>query len=338
MIKRTAIAFVMCFVLAAFTGCGLREIVGNREDTAEEESTEQESAEQPESVGEIGIYQQFLHDEVPVYFRETEYLLDYRCDRIEVPAEADTPYKLSDICEMAKMAFDGADPMDNVSDHISYAYIDCGADGVAELALLFHDLVSEDGYYFPELMLVIKAMGDRLEMCYFTTPYYRWITELNVYGVVNFHVNGGTGVYSDELGYIGSDGVYNMAFFEYNDLNSYYFLELPENFPFTIPEDEWIVLKSYSFRSYGQEQSYEEYYMLASLDCTMPGYNYNTENSTVDIDGLSKAVAETTGMKFVSQEEICAMIEAREAELGLTEEIKTGPEIEWIPLEEKFLE
>lgn len=322
--KKRTMAVIMGMILLTAIGCGQQETSEKGQDAVGEESVgKQESIKEP-----FAIYQRFLDGEVPAYFREADRFEGYN---LTWQMEAETPYDFSEICSIINTVHNGGAPLEELGNNISYAYIDCGADGIAELALLFHDLDHQQ-HYSEDVTLFIKAVNDRLEVCYIMQSYYKDYWELsNIYGVVDNHINGGTGIYCEEMGYIGADGVYDVVYFVYNDLNSYYFLDLPEDFPYEIPEDEWIVLQSYIFETYGQNVDYEEYCMLAALDLTVPGYHYNTENSAIDIDALSRAVTEATGMELYSPEEILAMAAAREVELGLTEEIKNGPEVEWIP-------
>lgn len=335
------VAVIMCVILTSLCGCGWEEPSIGGKIIVDEESTEEQGIEGQESPEEdyaeedsSDIYQRFLDGKEPVYFREADLFEGYA---LSLSVETETPYGLRDICEIINTVKNGNISLEEFSEHISYANIDCGADGKPELAVKFYHLTDTIS---DEVTLIIKDVDGRLEVCYIMKPFYKETWELaNVYGMVSYHVAAGTGVDGNFEGYIDADGIHHVVWDEFNDYNFYYVYNFSENIPYEVPDDEMIVLKTFTFEmgTPGQDPDLKQYPdlmqydVLASLDLTMPGDNYNTENSTVDIDGLSRAVAEETGREFYSLEDIRAMIEAREAELGLTDEIKNGPMVEWLP-------
>lgn len=333
--KRT-VAVIMCAILISLCGCGWEQPSIGEKIIVDDESSEEQSIEEQESTEDgyaeedsSDIYQRFLDGKEPVYFTEADLFVGYDLSLSVETVEIGTPYELSDLCDIINTVKKGNISLDKFGEHISYANIDCGADGNPELAVKFYNLTDTISN---EVTLIIKDVDGRLEVCYIMQPYYKEIWELaNVYGMVNYHVAVGTGADGNFEGYIGADGVHHVVWDEFNDYNFYYVYNFEEDIPYEVSYDEMIVLKTVTFGLPEQDPDLKQYDVLASLDLTMPGDNYNTENSTVDIDGLSKAVAEITGREFYSLEDIQAMIEAREAELGLTDEIKNGPEVEWLP-------
>ena len=330
MIKKGVMAVIMCAVFVTICGCGRQEVFGNGKNILEEESTEN-----AESVGQLDTpdedpfakYQRFLDGEEPVYFREADH---FEGKDFDLPVETETPYEFGDICGIINQIGGGSEPLDELVDNISYAYIDCGADGNVELALKFQDI--DDSYWLEHVTLIIKDMGSRLEICYIMQPYYRENWELaNIYGVVDYHVGIGTGLWGDRMEYIGADGVCRVVWVVFSDINAYWFFDLPEEFPYEIPEETWIVLNTISFGEYGEDPDYRDYDMLSLEKIQGGGSDDGQEAPEIDIDRLSRAVMEATGKELYSFEEIRAMAEAREAELGLTDEIKNGPEVEWLP-------
>lgn len=335
------VAVIMCVILTSLCGCGWEEPPIDGKIIVDEESTEEQGTEEQESMVDgfaeedsSDIYQRFLDSKEPVYFREADLFEGYD---LSLPVETETPYGLRDICEIINTVKNGNISLDEFGEHISYSNIDCGADGNPELAVNFYNLAAPVS---DEVTLIIKDVDGRLEVCYIMQPYYRETWELaNAYGIVSYHVAAGTGVDGNFEGYIDADGIHHVVWDEFNDYNFFYVYNFSENIPYEVSDDEMIVLKTFTFENgmpgqdpdLKQYPDLEQYDVLASLDLTMPGDNYNTENSTVDIDGLSRAVAEITGMELYSLEDIQAMIEAREAELGLTDEIKNGPKVEWLP-------
>lgn len=330
MIKKGIMAVIMCVIFVSICGCGKQEVFGNGENISEEESTAN-----TESVEELGmpdedsfaIYQRFLDGEEFVYFREADH---FEGKDLDLPVEAETPYGLGDICGIINQIGGGNDTMDEFADNISYAYIDCGADGNVELALKFQDI--DASHWLEHVTLIIKDMDGRLEICYIMQPYYRESWELaNVYGVVDYHVGIGTGLWGNRMEYIGADGVCRVVWDVFSDINTYWFFDLPEDFPYEIPEKTWIVLSSVSFGEPSRDPDYRDYDMLSLEKINGGGSDDGQEDSEIDIDDLSRAVMEVTGKELYSLEEIRALAEAREVKLGLTEEIKNGPEVEWIP-------
>lgn len=325
---------IMCILLVVLSACGQEESSSDRvrEGLSDrEQSVDESSATETESSGVAGsampaedqyaIYERFLAGEEPLYFRKDTY---FSSDIFESSfrIEANKPYELYEICNVINIACNSGAPVNELSNNISYAYLDCGADGIVELALLFHDLAD---YYDPEdVTLVIKDIDGRLEVCYDMQPYYRESWEIsNVYGVVAYGCNAGSGYYIEETGCIGADGVYHTAYSVSTDYMFYGFW-LPDDFPYELSENTTIDLITYSI---GDNKSAKDYYLLEAYD--------DSGNLDIDMDKLSKAVADVTGMEFSSREEIQRLIAAREIEIGLTEEIKDGLEIEWIPVDNK---
>ena len=344
MMKKSALAVILCIILTAASGCGQEEIFENRDSRSDRGQRSEESsgawgqtenvnsgtgAEESDVAGSgrpvenpYAIYQRFLAGEEPLFFRKETYFSNDNFDN-SFRAEANKPYQFYEICNMINIVCNSSAPVNELSSNISYAYIDCGADGMVELAILFHDL---EDYYDPEdVTLVIQAVDGRLEVCYDMQPYYRESWEIsNMYGVIAYGSNAGTGYYVEDVGFLRADGAYHMA---YSMSEDYLFYEfgLPEDFPYELSGDETVSLITYSI---GDRENHKDYYLLES-------YDYALGDSVIDLDKLSKAVADVTGMEFCSYEEIQDLIAARETEIGLTEEIKNGAEVEWILLDEK---
>lgn len=345
--NKRILSVIMCFSMLVISGCGQQEELGNQEFVpGGEESAETEypgnradiikpkAASRPEKPdmseeagipedGEYAIYQRFLNGDEPLYFREDTWFEGH----IDCRTGTYTSYTFQDICGIINLVYNSNAPMEELVDHISYAYIDCGADGNEELALLFHDLYDRSLYSAGYVILVIKDVDGRLEMCYLIDPYYKEDWELtNRNGIVTYWCNAGTGLTRDELGYIDAEGVYNVVYSVMNDYSFFYVLGYADEFSDEIPEEEFIVLKTYYiFESYGQDKKYGEYNLLAPD-------SGDFEDSEIDFESISKAVADATGMAFYSYDEIQKMIADREVEIGLTEELKLKEELKWIPL------
>ena len=349
--KKRTIAMIMCILLLALSGCGQEESIKDRHRDREQRAEGSSDAASDSQAGEelfdglegseedpLAIYQCFLVGEEPLYFREDTYFDSFASSW---SVEAGRPYEFYEVCNIVNMASNYSVPVNELSNNISYAYIDCGADGNMELALYFHDLMGQDGSV--DMTMIIKNVNGRLEMCYKMQSEYREVCELsNVYGLVCSGGSTGASTSSSTLGLLDEDAVYNYLYtedVEYDVFGSwsldFYFPGLKGILADEIPADA-IVLMTYSFQEYNPDQSYDDYF--SSLKHSLQLYDQMSGSPLTDeyigykdiLDDL-----EMTGMGLYSYEEIQTMLADREASVGLTEEIKNGAEVEWIPIDDK---
>ena len=119
------------------------------ESTEEKNETEEAAPEQPTK------YEDFLNGNEKLYFEAIN--MNY-----PGTASSDEGYLLSELLELFKDQYWGMQETPKVE----YAYIDCGDDGVSELAVRFVGM----GIYEPgddsTLVYIIKEIDEKLELCY----------------------------------------------------------------------------------------------------------------------------------------------------------------------------
>lgn len=315
--KKISWIIFICFALLAVGGCGQGPDSGDSfKNSGREPWGESDVAEEP-----YAVYQRLLKSEEPLYFREDTYFDN--SDGFRYDIEVDRPYEFYEICNIINMVSNSSAPVNELSDNISYAYIDCGADGDVELVVLFQDL--DMHYVYEDVILVIKNVDGRLEVGHSRQFYYKENWQIaNVYGWITNDRGAGTGIHVEERGCILADSVYHEV---YSVLYDYNFHIVLEDLSIDVPDDEVyaIALKSYYI---WEGESYRKYDMLARDE------RYSGDTFT-DLDVLSRVVMEASDMKLYSYEEIQKLIADREAELGVTEEIKNGPEVQWFSLYEE---
>ena len=347
----------MTMILA---GCGQQTEVQNVEATkaehAEEEHTwkpenltgeaEEQESEQQESEEEdqYAIYERFMAGDEPLYIREDQY--SYIVDSVSLGAmlEAGASYMLDEICNKINRT-DNSGMAVNEMEQLSYAYIDCGADGEIELALRFDGLVNMyDGN--GSNVYIIKNVNGRLEMCYSLEEMYRsWAELSNEYGMV---AEGGYGGYGDmeTIGYLDADSTYTQLYRKQTEDwgydASYYFNEYNEPDLYNaVAGAEYLLVKTgYFFEPYKDGQDYDEYQsgIKNSFELCYRDESGNIPVEDVDPlvyeDSIYQEIFDAAGVPFYSAAEIDDMIADRAEQIGLTEKIMNGKPVEWIPFGE----
>lgn len=324
--KRRVMAVMLCIVMIIASGCGQednsRRRDRDRRDRTEEETGQEDAPtvqvmdQEPEE-DSLAIYERFLAGDEPLYFREDCYFYSLYSSS---PVEVGRPYEFYEVCNIINRIANHASPVNELSGNISYAYIDCGADGNMELAVYFHDLL--DIYNNQDILLILKDMDGKLEVCYKLQCDIdgRQSWQLNSCGVVESFGIVGAGFQYEDMGYVNADGRYERVYskgIEY--LGD--FVYLPDGTNYEIP-GEVIAIETYDY-SEG-----EEYREIGRI------YHYDGTESA-DIDSLSRDYAAVMEIELHSEEEIRAILADREAVVGLTEEIKSGAVVEWIPVDGK---
>lgn len=195
---------------------------------------------------------------------------------------------------------------------IEYAYLDCGNDGVEELALRFVglDIYSDDDN--SDATVVISCKDGALELVYSCESWARSNTEINYYGCIDSGGSGGAGAYYIEMGYINADGV----------VQTVYTGEILGGW--------WV--------SYVSEELYQEAFG-DSEDPDMQISVFNFDDSSYYVAELGDyatqecldyiALCQAQGMTFVQDQEIDDIFMQRIAELGIQEEWLEEHELYW---------
>ena len=363
--EKRALVSVLCMIMVLI-GCGqqieIPDIEMTQQEHADEEGQQEESENLVEEIEEqepgqqeseeedqYAIYERFMVGDESLYFREDLWGWDQDPDAGEIAMlEAGTSYTLDEICNQINR-YDNSSMAVNEMEQLSYAYIDCGADGDVELALLFDNLTNllGDGN---SVIFIIKNIDGRLEMCYSLESLYRTYAELcNGYGMVVEGGYGGAGYESKTVGYIDEDGSYvflydkEMEYWGYgtdiyvSEFSTPEFYQAMEGYNL---EYVFVVTK-YSFESRDYYHDYDQYlaHMKYSFELYERGGIKDTLVENVDpsvyMDSDYQEILDKAGIPFYSASEIDDMILEKAREIGLTEEMLNGKPIQWTALEEK---
>lgn len=203
---------------------------------------------------------------------------------------------------------------------VEYAYLDCGADGIQELALrLKGPFVDQQS----ELTLIIKEMDGRLQLIHAFVTWSRSFTEINEYGFLTGDGSNGATNHSSDAAYLDADGRYQFGYYleEEYDLNAFAWSNGYEN---TNVSD--IVGKYCMYSLYTEENRDEtgraQYYSYEVIDP-------ETYEKTYDPNQYTGSTYQTLQDKFpeltiLSEEEFSAKEEEKLLSIGATEEIRNG--------------
>lgn len=291
------------------------------------------------------LYESFLAGNEPLYFR-TDVVQSYTGDYMFDSGES---YTLDEICNRESIFNNSGVPI-NERDSLSYAYIDCGADGNMELALKAANLFDSGGLDYTDTY-IIKNVNGRLELCYVLQGFYRNQQELtNEYGMILYTGSGGWRNESVTVAYLDADCTYKHLYDKEMELLAYgtenfcdenYETELynavaGHNF------DNRFVMTKYYFKPSESYNDYAEYESGARNSFELVDYadEFSTEkivitDPSIYEKSIYKDVLDQAGILFYSAAEIEHMIREKAAQIGLTEEIMDGKSVEWIPFEGK---
>lgn len=245
--------------------------------------------------------------------------------------DADAGYSLD---EFLKRVVDTENDADFAVSGISYTLLDCGNDGEPELALS----VSFDYYYDTMIReYIIKNFDGKLELCYITESFYRYYEGLNNhYGKITGGGSGGAAYIVYDVAYLDANGDYRLV---YSAEDSYAALwTLSDRYPDAVYEvlgdvDVWeteYFLTTYSFEPY-DENNTEKYYSNQYL-CADVSDEFWADFDVEENKAVIQSILDKAGVKLYSLAEINELIEKREKELGITEEIMEYEELDWTPV------
>lgn len=262
-------------------------------------------------------YESFLKGEEPLYFNQ------YMPNGYEaIQFEKTKGYTMSDLLTVLKDKYIDVD-MDM---EINYAYLDCGNDGVEELAIRFNG-INVEGPEISTQVYVIKEIEGKLECCYYYETWSRSNTDINCYGYVTSNGSNGASNHGYDAGYIDADGKWNFIHYTEEEWNiDGLFIdetlgEVPE-IAASKQYEGYIVVTTTRFEEILTD---EDFYNMKNY------YAYYVDGVEGDVysEGIYKDIFDEAGVKMYRPEEIEAMILEKEASLGITEEIKQGAEVIW---------
>ena len=256
--------------------------------------------------------------------------------------ETDTPYELQYVFNyLVEKYYTGS--IESELKNVSYSFIDCGADGIPELALLFSELQSHNCDC--DITIIIKYIDEKLQVCYAGISEYRGIFELsNEYGVCTFGGSNSAISSGDVKGFINENGDYILL---YSEETKFVEVGWPEDVALSeatkkISYEGDLVLLTYHFTEYSPEMDIEEYQSQAVRSFEV--YNVIDETTGAEIPVLNedyiyqksvyKDIIDEAGVDFYSKQEIEQIIQQRISDVGFTQKIDNGQPVTWTALEE----
>lgn len=291
-----------------------------QENTVEPVTSEEESIEvSPSSEQEIvDRYEAFLMGNEPLYFHEYVHS-DYEGELFDT----DKGYTISELIEVFKEEY----TLLETNPAIRYSYMDLGNDEAEELAVMFYGM----SIYSPEddstLVYIVKEIEDRLELCYCYETWARSSSSSNYYGYYTSEGSGGASLHGCKAGYIDATGKWNFIFATENesDINQLYMDPGLGEVPKIAETKEYAGMIIVDTTYFQEILTSDDYYNVERFYT----YYVDGEDSDIYASGVYKDIFDEAGVVTYRPEEIEAMILEKERSLGITEEIKNGPELTW---------
>lgn len=215
-----------------------------------------------------------------------------------------------------------------------YAFIDCGADGVQELALNQYFSIQSDE---ANVVSVYKMIDDQLYLESAIYGYYRSNININKYGYITYGGSDGASVYYVDYRFVNKDG---EEVFLYSDsmemdfcdayISTYDFPghKAPEGYPEDVYafDDKYIITSKYNFMQYiyNPANNDEEYFKNNFFTFSDTNDQYVEPN-----EELAKIYKEN-GIVYYDLQETEKRIREHEESLGVTDTIRDGEDIDWI--------
>lgn len=268
------------------------------------------------------------------YYMENVYREDlpsYADDTIaHIPADGE--YTLSELTGTLNEIFDNEEYYyaDGEVSRVEYSYLDCGADGEKELALLMAGPFVEPE---SELTLIIKDMEDDLQVVYAFTTWSRSFTEITEYGLVSGDGSNGASNHGYHESYLNGDGVFQYGFYEEQEFELSMFAFSQGKDDFQEPELEGkIIIYSLRLGEYSEENAEPQFYSYEVLD--------KDTYDVLDIPNLytdspyQKVMDSFEGITVIPMTELQEKERERMEALGVTEAISTGRELTFTEISE----
>lgn len=304
-------------------------------ETEAEEGTETETAVTIENVLEEE-YEDFLNNKKELFFDKYN---QYEVLEDKKYFEEGKGYTLSEIVDvLTEHYFEYSD--DKEMESVSYAYIDCGMDGVKELAICFTGMDIYGQNDDSTLVYIIKNIDDRLQLCYCYETWARCGASINEYGYYVSAGSGGASNHSADSGLIDKNGEwqYIAGIEQEADI---FLISYPEELSkiCTVAQektyDGTIVFYTISLVDYKEKGRY----VGTSTEDEIYSFEVYDENFEKIVepdmytDSVYKEIFDEAGVAVLSDVEITAKVAEKEKQVGLTEEIRNGQEITWSILE-----
>jgi len=360
--KYLSVLLVLAMMAALLTSCGKKE----EADTKEEPSTEvavvdepvadgmevastEETEEVKEDVNDSGndafakeskeAYEKFLKGEEKLHFDNIRVLEDKSVEGLEngIFYESE-PLSIEDFnkayCEGMNMVWEDND---YETTDILYSYIDCGDDGIPELALKFTGGQLFGSEYTD--IFVIKYIDTELQLCFQSNAGYRAYNDINKYGFVTY--GGSNSAFSHGADYSIIDASGNLRFvYREDDTYSISGIYIPDQdfdayqvaLNLGIEDDLYVVTydildrdEDFYSGNYDYGERIKNYiYTYTRLDANGEEIE---DDSIYNSDSPYRQLWDSTGLPFYTEEEARERLWERRAACGVTDKIA---EEEWI--------
>lgn len=229
---------------------------------------------------------------------------------------------------------------DKKIESIDYAYIDCGNDGVKELALRFNgmDIYSEEDE--STLVYIIKYIDGKLSLRYYFNTWARSESIMNEYGYLWSGGSNGASNYMENYSLIDKAG--NWQFIvsteSEQDINQLIWSDKLGRLP-AVAEKKGISggmeLNTICFDYDNKEEGGNKEYFY-----TFYVYDENgelIEDNSLYKSSIYKEIFDEAEVPFITPDEVQDMISEKEKRVGAAAEIKAGEEIIWKTLDGSML-
>lgn len=341
--KRLCLIISCVLLFSLLYGCGeTKEAATAQTEVKTETSTEATVSPEETKLNTIELFEKFLKGEEKLHF--DLYTDVYRDEYIEGLENgifsADEELLIDDFI---KKFGEGASTYwgdEFELGDIKYAYIDCGADGKPDLALLIENsMIFNSGY---DDIFVISEIDSKLELCYQFEYGYRSSGSINEYGYINYNGSDGASAHYYEYDYVNGNGepgfLYSVE--EYYGIYGLYVPDVEVDM-FELADDlgigEKIYIEQYDFEGRGQDTDLVDFdygAYVRSLNYTYNAmdddFNIVDDESIFEEESAYKKFWDQIGLPFNTRDEIDEMLWERLASKGVTSKIVDGKEVtEW---------
>lgn len=281
-------------------------------------------------------YKKFMKNETKVFFdRYMQEVYDYPDDKPSFQKGID--YTLSEVLDIVTAHYLDIFT-DKQIDYIDYCYIDCGKDGVKELALRFNGLDIYEPDDDSTLVYIIKYIEGKLSLCYYYETWARSDSTLNEYGYIESGGSGGASNHIVDYGLIDKDGKWQpiVSIESEQDINQ---LTMSDDLGM-LPEvaekmgiSNGVEVDTINFY-YNYNENANSLDDNANKDCFHTFYVYDDNWNLINDANLYtsskyKDIFDEAKVPFITPDELSTMISEKEVKVGAAAEIKNGQEIKW---------
>ena len=220
---------------------------------------------------------------------------------------------------------------------ISYSYIDCGKDGIPELAMEFQEIGDEG--MADDFIVIMKVVDDKLQ-CIFSGRYgYRAYGCLGEYGIYTYSGSNGAASHSYMVNYVNAEGKTDFLYGVDDSLTASC-LYIPGNNKYLEVADDEGIDEFIEIEAYYYELNNNQDYMEFLNNCDFVYYPLSENYNRLEGERREKALAggaykrfwDSTGLKQSTQEEVDKKIHNIYDKAGVTQDILNGADVNWIEL------